>query len=230
MAGGAPGTKDVPAINQKIAALLGIDAKNLLITDMVVNPKTGNTFISAMRGLGASATPVLLRVDGAAKIDLIALDQVRYTRIGLPNAPPAETPLVLGERKIPVANYPDKVDPAGLMGVQTITHMAFIDGKLYVSGLSSEEFASRMRVIPYPFEIRGQRRERRDLSRLARAARNLLAGVHLRARTRSTACRPSSPAISARRWSSSRCRRWRLAARCRARRLPSSATAIGRST
>jgi len=151
MTGGAPGTKDVPAINQKIAALLGINAKNLLITDMVVNPKSGNAFISAMRGLGADATPVLLRVDGTGKIDLIALDQVRYTRIGLPNPPPAETPLVLGERKIPVANYPDKVDPAGLMGVQTITHMAFMDGTLYVSGLSSEEFASRMRVIPYPF-------------------------------------------------------------------------------
>ena len=83
---------------------------------------------------------------------MIALEQVRYTRIGLPSAPPAETPLVLGDRKIPVANYPDKVDPAGLMGVQTITHMAFTDGKLYVSGLSSEEFASRMRVIPYPFK------------------------------------------------------------------------------
>jgi hypothetical protein len=151
MAGGAPGTKDVPGINQKIAALLGIDAKNLLITDMVVNPKTGNAFIAAMRGLGATATPVLLRVDGAGKIDLIGLDQVRYTRIGVPNPPPAQTPLVLGERKIPVPNYPDKVDPAGLMGVQTITHMAFMNGKLYVSGLSSEEFASRMRVIPYPF-------------------------------------------------------------------------------
>ena len=50
MAGGAPGTRDVPALDQKIAALLGIDAKNLLITDMVVNPKTGNAFISAMRG------------------------------------------------------------------------------------------------------------------------------------------------------------------------------------
>ena len=150
-AGGTPGTKDVPGVDQKIASLLGIDAKNLLITDMVVNPATRNTFISAMRGTGAAATPVLLRVDGAGKIDVIALDQVRYSRIALPSAPPAETPLVLGDRKIPVANYPDKVDPAGLMGVQTITHMAFIEGDLYVSGLSSEEFASRMRVIPYPF-------------------------------------------------------------------------------
>ena len=152
LSAGVPGTKDVPAIDQKIAALLGIDAKNLLITDAVVNPKTRNTFISVMRGQGAGATPVLLRVDGAGKIEVISLDSVKYSRIGVPNPPPPETPLVLaGGRKIPVNNYPDKVDPKGLMGVQTITHMAFINGKLYVSGLSNEEFASKMRVLSYPF-------------------------------------------------------------------------------
>ena len=76
-AGGAPGTKDIPAIDQKIAALLGTDAKDLLITDMVVNPKNRNTFISVMRGQGASAASVLLRVDGAGKIDVVALDRLR---------------------------------------------------------------------------------------------------------------------------------------------------------
>lgn len=151
MAGGVPGTKNIPAIDQKIAALLGTDAKSIVITDMVVNPKTRNTFVSVMRGLGAGSTPVLLRVDGAGKIDVISLDQVKYSRIAVPNPPPAETPLVLGERRIPVQNYPDKHDPKGLMGVQTITHMAFIDGDLYVSGLSNEEFASKIRVIAYPF-------------------------------------------------------------------------------
>ena len=30
--------------------------------------------------------------------------------------------------------------------------MAFLDGKLIVAGLSSEEFASTLRVIPYPFK------------------------------------------------------------------------------
>ncbi len=153
MTGGTAGTKDIPAIDQKIAALLGTDAASITITDMVVNPRTRNTFISAMRGLGAGSTPVLLRVDGAGKLDVISLDQVRYSRIAVPNPPPAETALVLRDaRKIPVANYPDKVDRKGLMGVQTITHMAFIDGDLYVSGLSNEEFASKMRVIPYPFK------------------------------------------------------------------------------
>ena len=83
---------------------------------------------------------------------MISFDEVEYTRIGVPNPPPAATPLVLADgRSIPVPNYPDAIDPAGLMGVQTITHMAFIEGNLFVSGLSNEEFASKMRVIPYPF-------------------------------------------------------------------------------
>ena len=152
MAGGVPGTQDVPAIDGKIAGLLGIDAENLLITDMVVDPNTRNTYISVMRGLGDGAAPVLLRVDGAGEIEVISFDEVEYTRIGVPNPPPAATPLVLADgRSIPVPNYPDAVDPAGLMGVQTITHMAFIDGNLFVAGLSNEEFASKMRVIPYPF-------------------------------------------------------------------------------
>src|SRR5712692_537834 len=93
-AGATPGTKDVPGIDQKIAALLGTDAKSIRITDMVVNPRTRNTIISVMRGQGADAKAVLLRVDGAGQIDVIALDQLRYSRIGVPNAPPDVTPLV----------------------------------------------------------------------------------------------------------------------------------------
>ena len=154
IAGGVPGTQDVAAIDQKVAGLLGIDAGSLLITDMVVDPRTRNTWLSVMRGMGADAVPVLLRVDGAGEIEVVSFDEVRYTRIGVPNPPPAETPLVLaGGREVPVANYPDAVDPAGLIGVQTITHMAYIDGNLFVSGLSNEEFASKMRVIPYPFRV-----------------------------------------------------------------------------
>ncbi|MCY4122608.1 MAG: hypothetical protein OXG72_16995 [Acidobacteria bacterium] len=154
LAGGVPGTQDVPAIDQKVAGLLGIDAADLLITDMVVDPRSRNTWLSVMRGMGADAMPVLLRVDGAGEIEVVSFEGVRYTRIGVPNPPPAATPLELvGGRSIPVPNYPDAVDPAGLIGVQTITHMAFVEGNLFVSGLSNEEFASKMRVIPYPFRV-----------------------------------------------------------------------------
>ena len=181
MAGGVPGTKDVPAVDRRIAGLLGIDAGNLLITDMVVDPTTRNTYISVMRGMGAGAMPVLVRVDGAGEINVISFDGVRYTRIGVPNPPPATTPLVLSDgRSIPVNNYPDTVDPHGLMGVQTITHMAFVDGRLYVAGLSNEEFASKMRD-PVSVQDGGPGYERRDLPRLPRADGDVLARVHVRA-------------------------------------------------
>src|SRR5205085_6052475 len=82
-------------------------------------------------------------------IVVIALEKIRYSRVTLPGPPP-ETPLVLADgRSIPVPNYPDKANKT--FGVQTITHMAYTDGRLLVSGLSNEEFASKLRSIPYPF-------------------------------------------------------------------------------
>ena len=46
----APGTKDIPAIDQKIAAMFGTDAREIAITDLVVHPKTHNSYLSVMRG------------------------------------------------------------------------------------------------------------------------------------------------------------------------------------
>ncbi len=67
--GGAPGTANVAGIDEKIAAMLGTDAKDIAITDLVVHPTTHNAFLSVMRGQGAAAKPALVRVDGAGKID-----------------------------------------------------------------------------------------------------------------------------------------------------------------
>jgi hypothetical protein len=150
--GGTAGTQNVPALDQKVAALLGTDASNLIVTDLAVYPETQNAFISLMRGSGADATPVLLRVDGAGEITVIPLDKVPYSRVRLPNAPDANTPLLLqGGREFPVANYPSDQTEGGVTGVQTITDLAYTDGRLYAAGLSNEEFASKLRSIAYPF-------------------------------------------------------------------------------
>jgi hypothetical protein len=131
--GGAPGAKDVAGIDQQIASMLGTDAKEVQITDLVVHPKTRNAFISAMRGTGADAKPALLRVDGAGKLELVALDGLKMTKAALPNAPAAAA---TGQR-----------NPR----MESVTDMAFVDGKLVVAGLSNEEFASKLRTIAYPF-------------------------------------------------------------------------------
>ena len=132
-AGGAAGTQAVDAIDQKIAALLGTDAKQIAVTDMAVHPRTKNAYISVMRGQGPDAKPALLRVDGAGKLEVIAFDGVKHSKVTLPNAPDAGT------------------NPQRNPRQQSITDMAFADGRLHIAGLSNEEFASKLRSVKYPF-------------------------------------------------------------------------------
>ena len=132
-AGRTPGTKDVAAIDQKIAALLGTDAREILISDLAVSPSSRNAFIAVSRGQGANAMPVLLRVDGAGEIDVISLDAVQYSNVALPNAPDAN----------PTARRNPRM--------QSITDMAYAEGRLFIAGLSNEEFTSKLRSVPFPF-------------------------------------------------------------------------------
>lgn len=116
--GGVPGTQDVPALDQEIAALLGTAASNLLLTDLAVYPKTGNAFLSVMRGRGDGAMPVLVRVDGAGELDVVELAEVPFSRVRLPNPPEETTTLELqGGQSFPVPNYPSNADPDGPMSV-----------------------------------------------------------------------------------------------------------------
>jgi hypothetical protein len=131
--GGAPGAQDVPQIDQKIAALLGTEAAAITVTDLAVHPATKNAFVAVMRGQGADAQPALVRVDGEGKLEAIALRALKSTKAVLPNAP--------------VANATGRRNPRA----ESITDMSFVDGKLIVAGLSNEEFASKLRTIPYPF-------------------------------------------------------------------------------
>jgi hypothetical protein len=130
--GATPGTADVSGLNQKIAAMLGTAATEVTITDLAVHPTSRNSFIATMRGMGASAQPALLRVDGAGKIDVLSLDAVKFTSVALPN--------------------PAAVVTTGRGGrTQSVTDLAFANGRLFVAGLSNEEFASKLWSVAYPF-------------------------------------------------------------------------------
>ena len=126
----APGVKDTDAIDKKIAGLLGTDVKEISVTDLAVHPQTRNAYISAMRGQGDNAKPVLVRVDGTGKMEVVGLEKVKFSKVAIPNAPGS------GNRNA---------------RTQSITDMKFSDGRLYIAGLSNEEFASKLRSVPYPF-------------------------------------------------------------------------------
>ena len=131
--GAVPGTKTIDNIDQKIAAMLGTGAGEISITDLIVHPRSHNTFVSVMRGQGSGAAPALLRVDGAGAIDVISMQSMKFSKLELPNAP--------------TANPNDRRNGRS----SAITDMAFSDGKLWIAGLSSEEFSSKLRSVPYPF-------------------------------------------------------------------------------
>jgi hypothetical protein len=132
--GGVAGAKAIAAVDQQIASLLGTDVREITVTDLAVHPTTRNAYLSVMRGQGANASPVLLRIDGAGKIEVLNLDKVKLSKVSLPNPP--------------VAN---DANPARNPRTQSITDMAFVDGRLYVAGLSNEEFSSKLRAVSYPF-------------------------------------------------------------------------------
>ena len=131
---GRVGTKDIAGIDRQIGALLGTDAREIQIHDLAINPTSRNAFISVSRGRGANALPVLLRVDGAGELEVISLDDVTFSRLTLPNAPEA--------------NQSARRDPR----TQAVTDMAFVDDRLYIAGLSNEEFSSKLRSVAFPFE------------------------------------------------------------------------------
>jgi hypothetical protein len=125
----------VQNVDEKIAAMLGSDVKQLQFRDMTVNPASGKAYMSIMRGRGPDASPVLVRVDREGKIEEVSLKNVKFAKAELPNAPSA-----------------DAKDQRGTPRRQSsITSLVYVDGKVYVAGLSNEEFASTLRAIPFPF-------------------------------------------------------------------------------
>jgi hypothetical protein len=105
---------------------------------MAVNPVNGLVFLSVSRGRGPDAIPVVLTIDEKGAVDEFALDDVSFAKADLPNAPEDK---VVGEGRRRQNNR-----------LESITDLLFLDGRLYVAGLSNEEFSSKLRSIPFPFQ------------------------------------------------------------------------------
>lgn len=128
------GKIDVQGIDEKVAAMVGVNAGDILINDVAVNPISKNVYVSAARGRGPDAAPLVVRVDSSGKLTLLPLDNIRHETISLSD--------------VPAANTEARQNPR----TQTITDMAFVNGNVMVAGMSNEEWSSALRSIPYPFK------------------------------------------------------------------------------
>lgn len=131
----SPGAKiNVQGVDEKIAALVGVTPDQIIVNDVKVNPISKNVYLSASRGRGPDAMPLILRVDASGKISPVSLDNAMHASVSLSDAPQANP----GSRQNP--------------RMQTITDMNYVNGNVIVAGLSNEEWSSALRSIPFPFK------------------------------------------------------------------------------
>ena len=124
---------NVQGLDQTIAGLVGVMPDQILINDVAVNPISKNVYVSAARGRGPDATPLVVKIEPSGKVTPLSLDNIPHASVALADAP-ADNPAA---RQNPRTT--------------TITDMEFINGNLLVSGMSNEEWNSALRSIPYPF-------------------------------------------------------------------------------
>lgn len=127
---------DIAGLNLKVADLLGASASETRINDLVVNPLSGSVYLSVER-TGAEAAPALMRVSEKGELGQLSLKNVAFLKVALPN-PPEDKVTGQGRRQ---RNLRD----------ESITDLAYADGKVLVSGISNDASPSNIREIAFPF-------------------------------------------------------------------------------
>jgi hypothetical protein len=125
---------NVQGIGKKIAGMLGVNESEILIADMAINPLSGNVYLSVSRGRGPQAQAIILRADAKGGVEELELDAIASATAALPNAPKAGG-----------SGRSDKRS-------QSVTDIGYHKGRLFVAGLSNEDFESTLRSIPFPFK------------------------------------------------------------------------------
>ena len=129
---------EIDGVAGKLAAMLGTTAEDVAINDMAVNPATGTVCLSVSRGRGPDAVPVLMTVTAGGELAEMNLENAKFSGVTLPN-PPEDKMQGEGRRR-------------RNSRMEAITDLTFLDGRLYIAGLSNEDFASNLRSVAYPFE------------------------------------------------------------------------------
>lgn len=120
-------------LDVEIAALLGVEATDIAINDMVVHKPTRQIFLSVHRGHGPDAEAVVIAVNNGA-LELVDLASAEHSSTSVGSVPTAET-LEFGQP----------------LNTLAITDIDYYNGDLFVAGVSNEEFSSKLRRIPFPF-------------------------------------------------------------------------------
>jgi hypothetical protein len=124
---------DVEGLEVKITEALHGDSQDIQIVDLAVNPESGNVFVAAT----ASGRPVLVKVASGGEVSEVSLVDVPFSKAQLVDVPEDK---VVGEGRRAKNNRQS-----------TITDLAFVDGRLLISGMTDAAAPSAVRTIEFPF-------------------------------------------------------------------------------
>ena len=124
----------VDKIDRKIAGLLGIDPVDVQINDMVVHRPSQQVYLSVHRGQGPDAEPLIVKVN-KGKAEIVDLSSAKHSFTDVGPVPTNE-----------------KLEFGGMQRDLTITDIDYYRGEIFVSGVSTGSFASKLRRIAYPFD------------------------------------------------------------------------------
>lgn len=135
-------------LEDKLAGMLGTTADNIMIHDMAVNPISQNIYLSVSRGRAKWTSrwespndlvdaDVLIKISPEGEMSEASLKNVDFSSVSIPN--PVD------------ASVEHRWKKGAKLRSDAITDIAFDDGKIYVSGLSNEEFRAAMWTASYPF-------------------------------------------------------------------------------
>jgi hypothetical protein len=122
---------DMKNVDQKMAAFLGTEIRNISIRDLKVNPISKKIYCAVQ---SADGTPVLLKIENG-NFQNVPLKGVLYSKIDLTDVPSPDVKNKWG-------GYPR---------MSSIEDLHYSDGKVMISGLSNQQFSSTFRSIPFPF-------------------------------------------------------------------------------
>jgi hypothetical protein len=149
----------VDRLGAKLASLLGVEHDDVLIRGIAAHPVSRAVYLSVARGRGRQAGAVVVRVGAGSELRIVELGELPVTTFELDDAPAADDarldalldgsdessqPLDINGVTLDVARVP--------IARSTVTDLAWIGGELVVAGMSNEEFSSRLRILPYPFD------------------------------------------------------------------------------
>ncbi len=118
-------------VSGKIASALGVD--RVSVGDMAVNPETGHVFV----GVNAGGKGHLVRVAPDGTVTKLNMDKIGHAVAVMPN-PPEDKVVGRGRRAKNQRN-------------ESITDIAYTDGRVLVSGLTTGDSPSAVREFDFPF-------------------------------------------------------------------------------